>query len=86
MAFFRFQTDKRELPVLWHQCLLTFVQRYKQDISSEQREALLDLLRAHPHYAITPEVRRELLHAKCRDVEMAEPPADVIDRMDAQDG
>lgn len=33
------------MPVLWHQSLLTFVQRYKNDISSEQKEALFALLR-----------------------------------------
>lgn len=33
------------MPVLWHQSLLTFAQRYKNDISSEQKEALLNLLR-----------------------------------------
>ncbi|KAJ8322334.1 hypothetical protein KUTeg_000805 [Tegillarca granosa] len=38
--FVRFTTDKRELPVLWHQCLLTFMQRYKEDISSEQKKHL----------------------------------------------
>lgn len=66
---YRFQRDKRELPVLWHQALLTFVQRYKEDISSEQKEALMELLRAHTHELITPEIRRELVHSKCRDVE-----------------
>ena len=66
---FRFQTDKRELPVLWHQSLLTFVQRYKEDISSDQKEALLELLKKHVHEGITPEVRRELQNSKCRDVE-----------------
>lgn len=34
-----------ELPVLWHQCLLSFVELYKSDISTEQREALLELLK-----------------------------------------
>lgn len=70
--FLRFTTDKRELPVLWHQSLLTFVQRYKEDVSSEQKEALLELLRVHSHEQITPEVRRELLHSKCRDLEVGE--------------
>jgi essential nuclear protein 1 len=64
---FRFQTDKRVLPVLWHQCLLTFVQRYKESISTEQRDALLELLRVHRHPQITAEVRRELTSSKCRD-------------------
>lgn len=65
--FIRFQTDRRSLPVLWHQSLLTFAQRYKDSISSEQKDALLALLRAQRHPQITDEVRRELLSAKCRD-------------------
>lgn len=67
--FLGFQRDKRELPVLWHQAFLTFAQRYKEDISSEQKEALMELLRAHTHEQITPEIRRELVHSKCRDIE-----------------
>ncbi|XP_077990316.1 bystin-like [Glandiceps talaboti] len=70
--FLRFLHDKRTLPVLWHQSLLTFVQRYKEDISSEQKEALLDLLRNQTHGQITPEIRRELQHSKCRDEETDE--------------
>ena len=68
--FFRFHMDSREMPVLWHQALLTFVQRYKADLSSEQKEALLQLLSVHRHHSLTPEIRRELLHATCRDEEM----------------
>ena len=60
--------------MLWHQALLTFAQRYKEDISSEQKDALFELLRAHVHAGITPEVRRELTNSKCRDVELAAPP------------
>jgi len=67
--FVQFSTDTRELPVLWHQALLTFVQRYKSDISSEQKEALLEIIKVHVHYEITNEVRRELSNAKCRDLE-----------------
>lgn len=70
--FLRFTSDKRELPVLWHQCFLTFAQRYKEDISSEQKESLLELLRVHSHGLITPEIRRELQHSKCRDKELGE--------------
>jgi essential nuclear protein 1 len=57
------------MPVLWHQSLLTFVQRYKSDISTEQKEALLQLLKKQTHHEITNEIRRELTNAKCRDVE-----------------
>lgn len=66
--FLRFRQDPRDMPVLWHQSLLTFVQRYKEDISFEQKEALLELLRLKPHIEITGEVRREIVHSKCRDV------------------
>ncbi|CAH2068587.1 unnamed protein product, partial [Iphiclides podalirius] len=68
--FLRFQSESRILPVLWHQAFLTFVQRYKADISTEQRDALLELLRKQSHPTITPEIRRELQAAKCRDVEV----------------
>lgn len=65
--FVRFTTDDRELPVLWHQSLLTFVQRYKEDVSIEQKESLLELIRVKAHCDITPEVRREIVNSKCRD-------------------
>lgn len=65
--FYRFINDKRALPVLWHQCLLTFVQNYKKDLSSEQKECLLELLRVQTHYQITPEIRKELFNSLNRD-------------------
>ncbi|KAH8400199.1 hypothetical protein KR215_008546 [Drosophila sulfurigaster] len=70
--FIRFENDRRELPVLWHQSLLTFAQRYKNDISSEQKEALLQLLKKKSHPKMTPDIRRELQAASCRDEEMME--------------
>ena len=69
LALYRFMSDKRKLPVLWHQSLVTFVQRYKEDLSSEQKDALIELTSCHFHYQITPEVRRELVNSKSRDVE-----------------
>lgn len=57
-----------KLPVLWHQCLLAFAQRYRNDITEDQREALLDLLLVKGHAAIGPEVRRELLAGRGRGV------------------
>ncbi|KAK0653560.1 Uncharacterized protein DIS24_g6011 [Lasiodiplodia hormozganensis] len=56
------------LPVLWHQCLLAFAQRYRNDVTEDQREALLDLLLVRGHRAIGPEVRRELLEGRGRGV------------------
>nr|ACE79057.1 bystin (predicted) [Sorex araneus] len=67
--FLGFRAEKRELPVLWHQCLLTLVQRYKADLAAEQKEALLELLRLQPHAQVSSEIRRELQSAVPRDVE-----------------
>ncbi|RNA30901.1 Bystin [Brachionus plicatilis] len=71
--FVQFMSESRQLPVLWHQSLLTFVQRYKSDVSSEQKEALLELIKKHAHHEISNEIRRELASSKCRDVEVNEP-------------
>ena len=57
-----------KLPVIWHQCLLAFAQRYRNDITEDQREALLDLLLIRGHKGIGPEVRRELLQGRGRGV------------------
>ncbi|XP_074019454.1 bystin [Numenius arquata] len=73
--FLAFRTDQRVLPVLWHQSFLAFAQRYKEDLSSEQKEALLELLKFHSHPQISPEIRRELMNSKTRDVEGQQPVA-----------
>ncbi|KAM3715994.1 Uncharacterized protein ACO02O_02283 [Dirofilaria immitis] len=67
--FLRFGKDERHLPVLWHQSLLTFTQRYKNDINDEQRVALLELTKVQNHYQITPEVCRELISAEKKESE-----------------
>lgn len=67
--FIRFEHDPRQMPVLWHQSMLTFVQRYKNDISSDQKEALFAVVRKQYHHKISPEIRRELQAARCRDIE-----------------
>ncbi|KAH6895768.1 Bystin-domain-containing protein [Thelonectria olida] len=69
---------KTKLPVIWHQSLLAFAQRYKGDITEDQREALLDLLLTHGHSAIGPEVRRELLAGRGRGVPL-EPQGPALD-------
>mmetsp|Transcript_20644 Transcript_20644/g.40886 ORF Transcript_20644/g.40886 Transcript_20644/m.40886 type:complete len:371 (+) Transcript_20644:628-1740(+) len=55
-----FEGDSRQMPVVWHQNLLTFVQRYKTDLTPAQRGALKACLRKQTHNSITPEIRREL--------------------------
>ncbi|OCK85675.1 Bystin-domain-containing protein [Lepidopterella palustris CBS 459.81] len=76
-----------KLPVIWHQCLLAFAQRYRNEITEDQREALLDLLLMRGHKAIGPEVRRELLEGRGRGV-VIEPEAGIggDDTMMAVDG
>ena len=49
-----------ELPVLWHQALLVFVQRYKNEVGRRGKDRLRDLMKVHAHPKITVEVRREL--------------------------
>ncbi len=58
--FASFINDKRVLPVLWHQCLLVFVQRYKNEVKDEARDSLRIVMKQHYHPKITPEIRREL--------------------------
>lgn len=58
---FRFKQSV-DLPVLWHQSLLVFVQRYREPIVKEEKfkEILKDVMKAHSHSKITREIRREL--------------------------
>lgn len=58
--FCSFERETRVLPVIWHQSLLVFAQRYKLELAEEQRERIKQLLRAQSHHQITPEIRREL--------------------------
>lgn len=53
-------SEEKCLPVLWHQALLVFVQRYKNELQEESREALRLVMKKHFHHKITPEIRREL--------------------------
>lgn len=54
------------LPVVWHKAFLAFAQRYKNDITDDQRDFLLETLRQRFHHAIGPEIRRELLSGSSR--------------------
>ncbi|CAL6320799.1 unnamed protein product [Bathycoccus prasinos] len=62
--FLRFANEDRTLPVVWHQSLLCFVQRYKHELSKEQKKRLSKLASAHQnHYLISPEIVRELANS-----------------------
>ncbi|KAH7888090.1 Bystin-domain-containing protein [Phlebopus sp. FC_14] len=71
----RSRAESEKLPVLWHQSLLSFCQRYSPDLTPDQKDALLDVIRVNPHAQIGPEVRRELINSVARGE--ARPDADV---------
>ncbi|GBF87629.1 bystin [Raphidocelis subcapitata] len=69
--FLRFEDDERAMPVVWHQTLLCFVQRYKHEVREADRDALRRLCGAQRHYQVTPEVLRELEHSAPREAAAA---------------
>lgn len=72
--FNRYAYDSSFEPnVQWHQTLLKFCQLYARDISSEQREALLVLIKRHRHPQISDEIRTILKNTQPRDVELDRP-------------
>lgn len=64
--FTAFSKEERQLPVVWHQALLCFVQRYKAEIRKEDKDVLRKLCRVQHHYLVTPEVQRELEASRSR--------------------
>ncbi|KAF8583972.1 cell adhesion protein byn-1 [Ramaria rubella] len=71
--------ESEHLPVLWHQSLLVFCQRYASDLAPDQNDALLDVVRANPHPQISPEIRRELVNAVSRsEPRSIDPDVDMI--------
>jgi len=64
--FVGFTTEERKLPVLWHQALLIFVQRYKEDMTADQKAQLRHLIKHQTHHTITSDIVRELNESKSR--------------------
>ena len=54
------------MPVVWHQCMLCFIQRYKDEIRPQDKEAIRKLCSIQHHYQVSPEIIRELDHGKGR--------------------
>lgn len=52
------------LPIVWHKAFLAFAQRYKNDITDDQRDFLMETIRQRSHKSISKEIRRELLEGK----------------------
>ncbi|KAK2466404.1 hypothetical protein APHAL10511_002046 [Amanita phalloides] len=74
----RTRGESEKLPVLWHQSLLSFAQRYASDLTPDQKDALLDVIRVNSHPQIGPEVRRELINSVPRDVPRLDGDVDIV--------
>ncbi|KAG9453323.1 hypothetical protein H6P81_006227 [Aristolochia fimbriata] len=67
--FTRFIDDTRIMPVIWHQSLLAFVQRYKNELTKDDKVNLDRLIQYQKHHLVTPEIRRELKNSRNRGEE-----------------
>lgn len=74
----RSQDGEDKLPVLWHQSLLVFTQRYGSDLTSDQKDALLDVIRVRPHPTISQEIRREIVISVERGAPRQDEGGDIV--------
>jgi len=81
--FCRFENEERALPVVWHQSLLTFLQRYQTDIRKEDKVRIKAAIKTHHHYLLTPEIRRELAQGRSRGEHPTEDERMIVDTMSA---
>ncbi len=65
--FVNFVNYDGTLPVMWHQAVLAFVQRYKLELSDTQKDALRFLIRKKVHPAISEEIRNEILSTRVNE-------------------
>uniref|UniRef100_A0A7S3DY24 Bystin n=1 Tax=Chloropicon laureae TaxID=464258 RepID=A0A7S3DY24_9CHLO len=65
-SFVAFEREQRELPVVWHQSFLCFIQRYKHAITAQDKQRLRKLCTRKGHYLVGPEVLREIDHGHSR--------------------
>jgi len=52
--------NQPNLPVLWHQTLLVFVQFYKFELTEQEKEKIRNLITKRNHHLITEDIYREL--------------------------
>ncbi|XP_071725972.1 bystin-like isoform X2 [Rutidosis leptorrhynchoides] len=64
--FMRFCEDSRDMPVIWHQSLLAFMERYKHELTKEQKDDIHYLVKKQRHKLVTPEILRELNNSRNR--------------------
>ncbi|CAM8909508.1 unnamed protein product [Rhodiola kirilowii] len=83
--FAKFIDDERVMPVIWHQSLLAFVQRYKNELTKDDKKNLQLLIRVQKHRLVTPEILHELNSSRNRgekevDTMSTEGPVTVINK------
>ncbi|XP_034692374.1 bystin-like [Vitis riparia] len=88
--FIRFIEDTRIMPVIWHQSLLTFVQRYKNQLRKEDKDSLKTLIEIQRHKLVTPDISRELNNSRNRgekedDLMLISSPISVINKTIEED-
>ncbi|KAL6338003.1 hypothetical protein AAG906_007812 [Vitis piasezkii] len=88
--FIRFIEDTRIMPVIWHQSLLTFVQRYKNQLRKEDKDSLKTLIENQRHRLVTPDISRELNNSRNRgekedDLMLISSPISVINKTIEED-
>ncbi|KAM7498523.1 hypothetical protein LguiA_022937 [Lonicera macranthoides] len=88
--FMNFIEDPRMMPVIWHQSLLAFVQRYKNELTKEDKDNLNALVERQRHKLVTPEICRELKNSRNRgekeaDLMSISSPVSVINKMIEED-
>ncbi|CAL5188340.1 unnamed protein product [Lathyrus oleraceus] len=88
--FMRFENETRKMPVIWHQSLLAFVQRYKNELQKEDKDNLKLLLEKQNHALVTPEISRELINSRNRgekedDLMSISAPVSVINKTIEED-
>lgn len=60
LEYFLTFRNSEQMPVLWQQALLVFVQRYKLEFDEQAKNALRALVEKQHHEMISPEILREL--------------------------
>ncbi|KAJ4784450.1 Bystin [Rhynchospora pubera] len=68
--FISFTEKEATMPVIWHQSLLSFVQRYKCEMQRKDKDDIERLMQHQKHYLVTPEIERELKNSRhCDEIE-----------------
>ena len=72
-----FVKDERKMPLVWHQGLLVFAQRYGADLSETQVKRIREVTRVQVHHLVTKDTRKELIRVreKRKEANLAQPPA-----------